>query len=528
MILFNAIPNYYMGGLMELFTIGALVFLISSIVWLLEVDDVFKSIIVVNIDTYLILSYHNFGRDIFPAEITKWIIFAASVMVLIISVVYFVTNGLDILDFELFAFIMPMVVSFLLIVSTFITMPLLWFSIVQKIIHYIMLACVILGALGLIFYLGTVYSKRKTKRDRELEQFELVETWNSNLLSILLANAPITRLSDLVESIYQYLRSKYAKKDNSRYHFYSLKYDETYESLFSGWDHEIKDLFAQRLLSGGLYKLASSLDIDTFKELLIPERFSSYIDISDAAHKRYSEEKNIIINQAENDYKITPTDENKAKDVQQKMRELFHSFLTPMNTINRATKLIKITEDTNTYIEVIRENIPIILNSVALVNSLLYAYKSVAMLDFATSSKIDVKCMANDIIQSLNDSNSKFVKLRIIGDQFVFKGYSNDIIIALLLPLLQNAFEAAIQQDEICIEESIQGEKHLLRISNPYYESLKVNDLMMDGFSTKHEADPSHTGLGLSTVRHISKEIGIEFKITITDQVFNAMLSFPN
>jgi len=85
-----------------------------------------------------------------------------------------------------------------------------------------------------------------------------------------------------------------------------------------------------------------------------------------------------------------------------------------------------------------------------------------------------------------------------------------------LLPLIENAIEAAPEDGEIGVMQSETPTMHMFCVSNTIREPLKLDDGMFERFTT---TKTGHEGLGLSTVKYLlSAHEGASLSYTSTDK----------
>ena len=213
---------------------------------------------------------------------------------------------------------------------------------------------------------------------------------------------------------------------------------------------------------------------------------------------------------------------------QTQMRELFHSLMTPVTTVDTSIRLIKISKDDVDFNLTLSENLSSINNGIILIKALLYAYRGLALTDFSMeSSGIEINEFLNETIKSLNKQHGKSTTSKIDKLEGSFDGFSVELVVALLLPLLQNAIEASPNDGLVSIHEVRSESKIKIEIVNTSVNFVKNEDLQQDGFSTKKDAESLRNGIGLPAVRHIANELQIDFNLKSTGHTVMAALSFP-
>lgn len=79
------------------------------------------------------------------------------------------------------------------------------------------------------------------------------------------------------------------------------------------------------------------------------------------------------------------------------------------------------------------------------------------------------------------------------------QGYSNNFVLAMLLPLVENAVDSAPDGSELSIRSRKDGDTEKLTVSNTLDGDPPTAAIYESGFSTK----PGHDGMGLSIVHHL-------------------------
>ena len=193
----------------------------------------------------------------------------------------------------------------------------------------------------------------------------------------------------------------------------------------------------------------------------------------------------------------------------QYIRELFHSLMTPISQIEISTDIVKERIDKSDKVSL--ESLDAIDKGVKLLYAFLFAYRQVVFAGYASNS--EDKLTINEGIDSAKivyESNlSKKVSLQKSNVPNEIKGLSNNFVLAILLPLLENAVYATNVGQEISIEYKKKDNDHIFTIQNPVNKPIIIDNLYKDGFSSKTENGKPHIGIGLSAVRAlIEKKMG--------------------
>jgi signal transduction histidine kinase len=189
------------------------------------------------------------------------------------------------------------------------------------------------------------------------------------------------------------------------------------------------------------------------------------------------------------------------------IKELFHSLMTPISQIEAS--LITIKAKFPQTDEVSERSIKSIKAGIELVKSNLSAYRQLVFYAYNDTNEdtITIKDGINSaelLYQSHNKKNIHF-EYNDIPDSI--QGYSNNFILAILLPLLENAIYATETGQQIGIEYESTEQNHIFKISNPINNPVNISNLYKNGFSSKNEKGKPHKGTGLTIVRNLIANI---------------------
>lgn len=175
------------------------------------------------------------------------------------------------------------------------------------------------------------------------------------------------------------------------------------------------------------------------------------------------------------------------------IRDLNHFFATPFATIEANIELLKSTKGINkTHLEKIN-------NSIQLCKCIIETYRE--CLSFSDNHD----CIINSLKQTIesafntyaerNNKNLKPLDTTNIPDKFL--SYNNHYIISIILPLIENAIQAAPDNTEIEVAFNIND--YTICISNFCDKIPKLNDLKTQGYSSKE----NHRGTGIMIVQSL-------------------------
>jgi signal transduction histidine kinase len=181
--------------------------------------------------------------------------------------------------------------------------------------------------------------------------------------------------------------------------------------------------------------------------------------------------------------------------VESVVREISHSINTPLSQIEIALSLLAASNDLR---EEDRRAVERAAISVALCKAFLQAFRYVVLPDSENAREDDGQDLGDLISRAaLVTRATKDVKFD-ISVPATLEGYEPTFIIAMILPLIENAIDAS--PDGSLIRIWSDGEKgvHHLYVANPYSNGLleKIYEPM---FSTKQ----GHDGMGLAVVQRL-------------------------
>lgn len=516
---------------MTFFIIGCVVFVVGALIqiffWYIGEDEL--SLFFMWSFALMTFYFYSYGKLIFSDEAYKWILFSVASLILVSYVIYTIHYCID-LFFEVWilGFVPPATLEIIFIINTFHKMNLSWLSFLQTVVNWILIVgvCSVLVAAILFFtyYLGSSNQEKKLKGyyNNVLKESLL---FNRDVAKIRLIGTTQRELDPVLEEIYVFLNGN-EEKVNGRHLPYFFIESEISQRI-TVLPENTKNLIKDRLQYMDFYKKALQLGLSEFKSLLFPEYYENSSNETQSVQQRILEELPSKIIKIVNQNMVINGDANinQARDLfQSQMRQLFHSLMTPIIAIENSIKLVNISHGDKDYLEIIANELASIENSFKLVKSLLYAYRRVAMVDFSDGNTfICVSAQAQMTVESLNRQYSKKCLLEIKGKFEKMSGFASELIIALLVPLLQNAVEASPNEGKIILSEYISFNNIVIEVVNNSIDDVDNQILQSDGKSSK----VAHEGLGLSSVRSIASQMQVEFFISSTGHQVTAQLIFP-
>ncbi len=185
------------------------------------------------------------------------------------------------------------------------------------------------------------------------------------------------------------------------------------------------------------------------------------------------------------------------------IRELYHFLITPLSQIETKTIIFdenynEISKDEKKF----KKTLSTIKTSVDICKSVLAAYRELAFV--TSSSDWSPESLKRSIIAAAHlyqESLEKQVEF-IVDLEDEFSAYTNNYLLAILLPLLENAIKASPPSAKISLINKRSDSEIVLVIQNESINTPSVKQLNTPGYSSKR----NHKGTGLQIVRHLVKE----------------------
>lgn len=183
------------------------------------------------------------------------------------------------------------------------------------------------------------------------------------------------------------------------------------------------------------------------------------------------------------------------------VRELSHTLHTPLSQIEAATlSLISQSSNGKTINSGLSKSLDSIQTSLNICKSVLAAYRELVLMVRSSTT-----WSPTSLAQALTSAANLYINN--VKKKLTFKvnmpdeihGYSNNYVVAILLPIIENAVEAGRNGSEISILGKDNNDNYLIEVTNVTDSPIKSTDIYKDGFSTK----PGHLGSGLTIVKHL-------------------------
>jgi tetratricopeptide (TPR) repeat protein len=222
-----------------------------------------------------------------------------------------------------------------------------------------------------------------------------------------------------------------------------------------------------------------------------------------------------------------PDDQQNIQEREQLIREISHSVNTPLAQIELAIREVAEGISDAAMIKALQRS----EQSVQLCRAVLASYRDITAIA-AVVSEWDVRDLRPALrsvvevymAQGLESEDNVRIE---IDTPSVIVGYSNYMIISLLLPLLQNAVEAAPPRTLIRCWADWNARYYFFRISNAMRIRADLDMLKISNYTSK--LGP-HEGLGLSSVRTLlarQAHMGASLEFAIADNLFIATVRLP-
>ena len=513
---------------MALFVLGVIGFIVCFFIHFFLVDEVDEEFtpIVMWVLAFLTLLFFNYGGAVFDTTPHKWILFSAAVIIVLVYGIYSIWYFIDdVPDFWMLFYIPPAALEVVFIINTFVNLNLSWLNSLLTIMYWVLLVAAIISFMYGIFYRGVVYSRNKIKEENNQKSLEEVTLWNPNSAAIRLIGISKEQLNIVLSKSYELLRSEH-KDDDSYYLRYSLE-RKIRESL-EGLSENTRKLLFSRIEYADFYRQAKNITFQEFTQLLLPEVFKQTGDMTSLVQERLLEDlPSRITKMVVSDLGNKNNSADNRQIFQTQIREVFHSLVTPVRTIANAVSIINKSRNNVNFEEVLSENLRILTNNSMIISSLLYAYRGSAFSMNYADSNISIKSFIIETIRSLNVQLRKNVKAEIDDFKYAIEGYSKNQIIALLLPLLQNAIEASPDERVVEVREKSNNGFVEIIVKNSTIENVNVSNLQENSVITKGNGKNDHEGLGIPSVKRLANSLQIGFDIISENMTFVAILKFP-
>ncbi|WP_154685988.1 sensor histidine kinase [Streptomyces himastatinicus] len=204
-------------------------------------------------------------------------------------------------------------------------------------------------------------------------------------------------------------------------------------------------------------------------------------------------------------------------------QEIAHSLRTPLAQIEAAALSI----DPQGRTEYESAAIQRIRGGVEICKSFISAYRNYGRVqekvgNSSSDSNLDILKSA---IELYRDASNKTLSAEFRGIPDSLDGYSNDFIIATLLPLLENAVEASPEGGMISIVFTQVQNVATFAVTNTFAGSAPTPSIFNRGYTTKND----HQGMGLSVSKGLVEGFaGGELKMNIENEMIRFTVSLPS
>lgn len=206
------------------------------------------------------------------------------------------------------------------------------------------------------------------------------------------------------------------------------------------------------------------------------------------------------------------------------LSELSHSLKTPLAHIEASLRIASATDadgDCNLLMQMSED----MLTSVEICKSTLAAFREVTRVsrradDWSPQSLRDAMLGAHRVYS--NQINKRTIP-RFLAPSEV-SGYSNNYLMALILPILENAIEASPNGGPIDVDYEIEGGEVVFRITNQITAPIQISAVETPGETTKN----GHEGIGIQVVRSlVGARSGGSAEFSHDDSSFTSIIRLP-
>ncbi|MBI4639777.1 MAG: HAMP domain-containing histidine kinase [Candidatus Tectomicrobia bacterium] len=197
----------------------------------------------------------------------------------------------------------------------------------------------------------------------------------------------------------------------------------------------------------------------------------------------------------------TKKEDPRQNSTKQLIRELGHSLNTPLSQIEASVLALRARSNEPELASMnLGASLSRIIASVDICKSVIAAFRELVVVTSSSSgwspSSIRQALRAASDVYMESYSRQLDVELNMPEE---IHGYSSNFIVALILPLLENAIEASPDNERIAIFGQKRDQSFEILVTNRLQQPLPNHDMYEHGFTTKK----GHDGVGLSTVKHL-------------------------
>ena len=181
------------------------------------------------------------------------------------------------------------------------------------------------------------------------------------------------------------------------------------------------------------------------------------------------------------------------------IREVSHALNTPLSHIEAALITLD-TEARRSGRTDLQDRLNTVLTSVQMCKSIIASFREAILSTKATTawSPTSLSAAVASAAQMLADAESRNLVVEVNLPEMI-NGFSNNYVVGLLLPLIENAIDSARPGTAVSISARDTGYTTQIDVSSTPDTLPASNEIYVDGFTTK----PGHNGTGLSIVQHL-------------------------
>lgn len=311
----------------------------------------------------------------------------------------------------------------------------------------------------------------------------------------------------IISNLRKLERRKIKSKNIPKYDFFEML------TAKQGYDYYTEDEYPSSRMNNSDYLLEN---ITERIQYIFKQEFKNLERSSTPDYKCVLENLNIIKESIEQkkEFPTQPVIQEINYSHQQSfIKEIFHCLMTPISQIDASSIIIE--ESLPNKEPIVERSLNSIKAGIELCKSFLLAYRQLAFLTYNTQDEdhIDIAkgiISAELLYKEVNKKEIEFIHEHMPNSII---GYSGNFILAILLPLIENAICASTNKSKILLVATEEEDRWVFMMKNNSIKSVLKENLYKSGFSSKSK----HLGTGLTIVRNLIANINnasLEFEVS--------------
>lgn len=178
-------------------------------------------------------------------------------------------------------------------------------------------------------------------------------------------------------------------------------------------------------------------------------------------------------------------------------REIAHALLTPLARIEAISRLVSAKDKPSA------KDMERIQSAVQICYAYLNAFRATG---YSPSKEQSFSKAISDAADLYNEQSGKQIEVHVEApDHIDGQPY---FALACALPLIENAIDASKSGEKVLIQVKSDQVATVISVENPIFEPLDIDQVIVDGFTTKGSDARAHEGLGLGIARSLSASAG--------------------